>query len=211
MNPIRILVVDDHALFRQGLVGLLEDMPDFSVVGQADSGIGAIKLVHELSPDLVLMDVNMPEMDGVNAVIALRARGYQGHILMLTISQNEQDLLGALNAGADGYVLKNLEPEDLERAIVQVREGMGVLSPEVTKTVLDALQQPKRAVGSAGLSPRELEVIKLVAEGATTGQVAARLYISESTVKTHIKNILKKLDAANRVEAIHKAHQLGLV
>ena len=131
-GSIRLVVVDDHTLFRRGLVSLLEDMPEFHVVGEASDGIQALEVVAAHNPDLVLLDVNMPGMDGIETVQALRQRKLKAHILMLTISQGDADLLGAIRAGADGYLLKNTEPEDLRKALIRVAECKGVLSPEVT-------------------------------------------------------------------------------
>jgi two-component system nitrate/nitrite response regulator NarL len=157
------------------------------------------------------MDVHMPEMDGVQAVRTLRQLKFSGRILMLTVSENEQDLKEALQAGADGYLLKNLEPEDLHRAIRQAGRGMGVLSPEVTRTVLDAFRSGPESAGLESLSPRELEVLGEIAKGSTTVSIAKSLSITEPTVKTHVKNIFRKLGAANRAEAIHIASQAGLL
>jgi DNA-binding NarL/FixJ family response regulator len=211
MTPLRILVVDDHSLFRRGIIHLLEEMPDTVVVGEAGNGQEALDAVERYSPDLILIDVNMPVMNGVEAVARLRGAKFSGSILMLTISQNDRDLFGAIEAGANGYLLKNLEPEDLRKAIDQVRQGMGALSPEVTMQVFRSLQNSTIDSSRHPLSPRELEVLQQIAGGATTAMTACELNISEATVKTHVKNILKKLDASNRVEAIHKANRLGLL
>lgn len=207
---IRLVVVDDHTLFRRGLVSLLEDMPEFHVVGEASDGIQALEVVAAHNPDLVLLDVNMPGMDGIETVQALRQRKIKAHILMLTISQGDADLLGAIRAGADGYLLKNTEPEDLRKALIRVAEGKGVLSPEVTAQVMRAAMQPANPA-QPGLSDREMEVLRCLATGLTTHQISRDLFISENTVKTHVRHILEKMEAENRVEAVGKAMKMGLI
>ncbi|TLN03047.1 response regulator transcription factor, partial [bacterium] len=183
MSPtrLRLVVVDDHALFRRGLVGLLEDMPEFEVVGEAGDGLQALEVIVAQKPDLVLLDVNMPRMDGVETVQALRARKIGTHILMLTISQNDEDLMGAIRAGADGYLLKNTEPEDLRKALLEVAQGQGVLSPEVTAQVMRAVSHPDNQ-SQPLLSEREMEVLRCLAAGQTTRQISSALFISENTV-----------------------------
>lgn len=210
MHGIRIVVVDDHALFRAGLIGLLEDMPEFRVVGEASNGEEAIPIIRDLKPDVVLLDVNMPVMNGVDAVEAIKKQ-VKTHIIMLTISRQEDDLFAAIAAGADGYILKNAEPEDLRKAILNVVEGKSVLSPEVTRPVLKALANASLPVNDRLVSRREIEVLECLSQGLTTHQIAERLFVSENTVKTHIRHILEKLGAANRAEAVSKASQMGLL
>jgi len=207
---IRVVVVDDHALFRAGLVGLLEDMREIQVVGEAANGLDAIDLVKSAHPDVVLMDVNMPVMNGVEAVQALR-RSENCKIIMLTISKHEDDLFEAISNGADGYLLKNVEPEELKKAIQQVAEGKAVLSPEVTHPVLKAVAGISSSPVDKGISRREIEILECLAKGMTTAQISASLFISENTVKTHIRHILGKLDASNRTEAVSKASKIGLI
>jgi len=209
--PLRLVVVDDHALFRRGLVGLLTDMPDFRVVGEAGNGREAVPMIQTTQPDVVLLDVNMPEMDGIQTVEVLRKMKLPLHILMLTISQQDDDLMGAIRMGADGYLLKNTEPEDLRKAILRVAGGEGALSPEVTGAVMRALARQSEISNQPPLSDRELEVLACLADGQTTNQIASRLFISENTVKTHVRHILEKLEASNRTEAVSKAIQLGLI
>lgn len=209
MNKIRIIVVDDHSLFRAGLVSLLSENPEFQIIGEAENGKIAVGLITRLKPDVVLLDVNMPVMTGVDAVKAIRKNNIQCKILMLTISKNEEDLFGAISAGADGYLLKNAEPEDLKKAIILVNEGMSVLSPQVTRHVLKKVTAERSTDNE--LSHRELEVLDCLAQGMTTFQIGSVLFISENTVKTHVRHILEKLEAANRAEAVHKALQIGLL
>jgi DNA-binding NarL/FixJ family response regulator len=209
-EPITILVVDDHPLFRRGLVGLLSEQSDCRVVGEASSGPQALKLCRHSQPDVVLLDVHMPEGGGLEIVPALKQDlGVQ--VLMLTISDQDQDLLGAIQAGADGYLLKSAEPEELCRAIRQVATGQSVLSPEVTARVMKAAVRPQNHKPGVNLSPREREVLAELARGATTAEIASGLVISSSTVKTHVSHILEKLGAANRAEAVGRAAALGLL
>lgn len=207
----RLVVVDDHALFRRGLISLLEEMPEFDVVGEASDGEEALKVIAQRHPDIALVDVNMPRMDGIVLVQALRRQKSALKVLMLTISQEDQDLIGAIRAGANGYILKNTEPEDLRKALLNIAEGKGVLSPEVVPPVLGVMQRGTLDSSPQLLSDRELEVLQCLAEGLTTQQIASRLFISENTVKTHIRHILDKLEASNRTEAVGKATQLGIL
>ena len=208
---IKLVVVDDHALFRRGLVGLLADMPEFEVVGEASNGREALEVIERARPDVVLLDVNMPVMDGIETVQALSRLHLPLHVLMLTISQDEEDLFGAIKAGADGYLLKNTEPEELRRTILHIAKGERVLSPEVTGSVLRVFNRLSSQEPSPLLSDRELEVLSCLATGQTTQQISGQLFISENTVKTHIRHILEKLDASNRTEAVSKALQMGLI
>jgi len=210
MEPIKLVIVDDHSLFRAGLIGLLNDMSEFSVIGEAADGKEAIQIIQELEPDVVLMDVNMPVMDGIQAVTAL-ANTTKSKIIMLTISRQDDDLFGAIADGADGYLLKNAEPDELRKAILNVAQGKSVLAPEVTQPIMKALVNASIPANDKGVSKREVEVLECLANGYTTSQVAAQLFVSENTIKTHIRHILEKLDASNRAEAVKKASQLGLI
>jgi DNA-binding NarL/FixJ family response regulator len=211
MRKVRLVVVDDHALFRAGLVNLLAQMPELEVVGEAGDGREALDVVGKQRPEVVLLDVNMPILGGVETVEALKAGNEQSRILMLTISKHDEDLFGAIAAGADGYLLKSAEPDELRRAILQVSEGKSVLSPDVTRRVLQMVGSGKDIYAEVGLSKREREVLECLARGMTTAQVAQELFISENTVKTHVRHILEKLEASNRAEAVSKAIQIGLI
>lgn len=210
-QPLRILVVDDHALFRRGLVGLLSEMPGIEVVGEAVDGADAVRKVTALAPDFVLMDVNMPNLSGVLAVEEIRKTRPGLPILMLTISQADDDLIGAIVAGANGYLLKSAEPELLYRTILQVAGGHAVLSPEVTARVLQVVQRGYEDQKRHLLSEREREVLRCLAQGMTTSMISASLFISENTVKTHVRHILEKLEVNNRTEAVARASQLQLI
>ena len=209
-DDIRILVVDDHTLFRRGLIGLLSEMEGFQVVGEAANGQDALYIIEAQKPDIVLLDVNMPNMSGIETLTAMRKQGLDSMVLMLTISQHEEDLVGAIRAGASGYLLKNAEPETLRQTIKQVVAGKSVLAPEMTEQVFRLVRSGQ--LGSASvLSGREVEVLRFLAQGLTTAQTGAALFISENTVKTHIRHILEKLEVSNRAEAVARATQLGLI
>ena len=211
ITTVRLVVVDDHALFRRGLVGLLDEMAGFQVVGQASDGVQALPVIENLQPDVVLLDLNMPNLDGIGTLRALKERRISARVLMLTISQEDTDLLDAIRAGADGYLLKNTEPEDLRKAILRVAQGQGALSPEVTAPVLRALARFDGESTAPLLSDREQEVLVCMIDGLTTQQIAGRLFISENTVKTHVRHIFEKLEVSNRAEAVGKAMQMGLI
>jgi len=210
LNKIRLVVVDDHALFRAGLISLLNEFPNTQVVGEAADGFGAIEEVRRTKPDVVLLDVNMPGLNGVETVQELK-KFDPCHVIMLTISRSDEDLFGAISAGADGYLLKNAEPEELKRAIESVYLGMSVLSPQVTRQVMKAINTDMAHLVDSSLSSREAEVLNCLARGMTTYKIASDLYISENTVKTHVRHILEKLEASNRAEAVSKAVQMGLI
>ena len=180
-NVIKLVVVDDHTLFRRGLVGLLSDMPEFNVIGDAANGVDALGLIHERKPDVVLLDVNMPDMDGIQTARAIRKAGLSVRILMLTISQSDSDLLNAIRMGADGYMLKNTEPEALREGILRLVRGEGVLSPEITGTVMRALARSEGSTPQPILSDREMDVLRCLADGLTTQQIGNQLFISENT------------------------------
>ena len=209
-ETVRIVVVDDHTLFRRGLVGLLSEMEDFQVAGEAANGQDALKIIELEKPDIVLLDVNMPEMSGVEMLTTMRKRGMESPVLMLTISQHEEDLIGAIRAGASGYLLKNAEPETLRQTIKQVVAGKSFLAPEMTEQVFRLVRSGQMGAASV-LTEREVEVLRFLSHGLTTAQTGAEMFISENTVKTHIRHILEKLEVSNRAEAVAKATQLGLL
>ncbi len=211
MNRVRIVVVDDHALFRRGLISLLEEMPELHVVGEAVNGQDALSVIERVKPDVILLDINMPILDGIQTLGAIRKKDASQKVLMLTISQNDEDLIGAIVAGANGYVLKNTEPELLRNTIAQVHAGNSVLSPEITARVLQAVRRSQTDRSRGLLSDREVEVLKCLARGQTTAQIAGVLFISENTVKTHIRHILEKMEVNNRAEAVARAAQLDLL
>jgi DNA-binding NarL/FixJ family response regulator len=211
MSRLRLVVVDDHALFRRGLVGLLDEMIDFQVVGEASNGQEALSVIENTKPDIVLLDINMPILDGIQTLDIIRKSQPEQKVVMLTISQNDDDLIGSIVAGANGYVLKNTEPETLHSTILQVSMGNSVLSPEITAKVLQVVRRSKDDHHRGLLSDREVEVLKCLARGQTTAQIAGALFISENTVKTHIRHILEKMEVNNRAEAVARAAQMDLI
>ena len=218
MEPVRVLVVDDHALFRRGIVTVLANQKDISVVGEAVNGLEAIDKAEALVPDVIVMDLNMPQCSGLEATQALQAKMPQVSILVLTVSDNEADLFHAIKFGATGYILKNTEPEELVQAIHHIAQGGVIVSPMMAAKLLtefrglgtDAMAK-KTAEEEDNLSPREDEVLRLVSQGATNKEIADSLFISENTVKTHLRNIMDKLHLANRSQAAAYAVKRGLV
>lgn len=211
MSKVRLVIVDDHTLFRRGLVSLLEEMPEFLVVGEASNGQDALAIIENVKPDIVLLDINMPVLDGLQTLGVIRKTSPGQKVLMLTISQNDDDLIGAIVSGADGYLLKNTEPETFRSTLIQVAAGNSVLSPEITAKVLQAVRRSQTDRNRGLLSDREIDVLKCLAKGQTTAQIAMMLFISENTVKTHIRHILEKMEVNNRAEAVARAAQLELL
>lgn len=213
MTRIRILIADDHTLFRRGLISLLNEAGEFQIVGEASSGPEAVRLANDLRPDVVLMDVHMPGGSGVEAVGQLSRLSPSLPVIMLTVSENDEDLLGAIRAGARGYFLKNAEVEDLYAAIRQVHQGRATLDSSLTEVVFRHLAQAP-APGPAADIPmtiREIEILTLIAEGCTNREIAARLSVSENTVKTHVSRILEKLDVSTRSQAAMQARTRGWI
>ena len=211
--PIRILIVDDHGIVRKGTRALLERIPDFAVVGEAGNGKEAVAQAKELQPDVILMDLMMPEMDGIEAIGLITATQPNSRILALTSFAADDKVLPAIKAGALGYMLKDADPEDLIQAIRQVHRGEPSLHPSIARKVLQELGRPQTAPPSPGPDPlteRELEVLQLVAQGLTNQQMAEQLTVAEVTIRTHISNILSKLHLANRVQATLYALREGL-
>jgi DNA-binding NarL/FixJ family response regulator len=206
---IRIVVVDDHPIVRQGLVGVLEDESDLEVVGSFGSAREALPQVARLQPDVVLLDLEMPELDGVAAIPALLAARADLAVLVFTAYDTEERVLGAIRAGARGYLLKGASAEEIARAVRLVDAGGSYLEPRVATRVMAQVQTPHRA--SLALSAREREVLHLVAEGLPTKQIARSLSITERTVKFHVNSIFHKLGAENRAQAVALAAQRGLL
>lgn len=198
-----IMLVDDHPLLRKGLRQLLTLSGEMEVVAEASNGKDAIKLASELDPDLILLDLNMQGMDGLETLRHLRDEGVTSRIVMLTVSDADEDVLSTISAGADGYLLKDMEPEDMLVQIERALSGKMVLSEAVTQVLATAIRNPdtKGAVGSDSLTQRELEILKLIAKGMSNKVIARELDISDGTVKVHVKHLLKKLHLRSRVEA----------
>jgi DNA-binding NarL/FixJ family response regulator len=206
---IRVLVVDDHPIVRQGLVGVLSDEADLEVVGQAGAGHEAVALVSRLRPDVVLLDLELGDLDGVEAIPQLRAAHPAVQVLVFTAYDTDERVLGAVRAGARGYLLKGASAEDIARGIRTVAAGGSYLEPRVANTVLAEMATGGHRPNT--LSAREREVLRLVAEGLATKQIANALSISERTVKFHVNSIFHKLGADNRAQAVAVAAQRGLL
>ncbi|KJL25779.1 response regulator transcription factor [Microbacterium azadirachtae] len=235
--PIRVLIVDDHAMLRAGFRTILDLQPDISVVGEASTGAEAVTLAGSLLPDVITMDVQMPDMDGIAATRMIRAdERIRASIAIVTTFDRDDYLFDALDAGASGFLLKNAGPEELVAAVRALAAGDGMLAPEVTRRVLQRFAAAsasavvpsaeaaasRTAVVTTGsvalpsadlpepLTDREGEVLRLVAEAWSNAEIAAELFIGEATVKTHVSRILQKLGARDRVQAVVLAHRLGL-
>lgn len=217
MNPIRVLIVDDHTLFRSGIKLLLQRQEGFEVVGEAGDGLEGIKRAKQLNPDVVLLDLHMPGVSGREAVKTINEEVPGARVVMLTVSEDAEDLVDCLRAGAAGYLLKNIETEFLVDAIQRAARGESVMSPQMTGKLVQELRHPKEAAAPSAegerekLSPREMEIILLLAKGASNKEVARALNVAESTVKIHVQNILKKLNLSSRVQAAVYAVEHGLV
>jgi len=218
MDPIKVLVVDDHTLFRCGIAAVLANQEGLEVVGEASDGLEAIEKAKEIVPDVILMDLNMPHCSGLEATQALQTEMPQINILVLTVSETESDLFAAIKFGARGYILKNTEPEELTHAIFHIARGGVIISPLMATKLLTEFKDLTAEVmreslqeADAAISPREGEVLQLVAQGATNKEIADSLFISENTVKTHLKNIMEKLHLVNRSQAAAYAVKRGLV
>lgn len=208
-DPIRVLVVDDHAMVRKGLATFLRIKPDLELVGEASDGEEALRLCERVQPDVVLMDLVMPKMDGPAAIRIIRERWPQIQIIALTSFQEKELVQGALQAGAISYLLKNVSAAGLAEAIREAFGGRPTLAPEALQALIQT-GRPEPAVGH-DLTPREHEVLELIVEGLSNPDIATRLFVSRSTAKAHVSNILSKLSVSNRAEAIALALQSKLV
>jgi NarL family two-component system response regulator LiaR len=209
--PIQVLIVDDHAIVRKGIRALLAEVDCIQVVGEASNGQDAITLAEDLNPDVILMDLVMPELDGIEAIRQITGRREQARILVLTSFASDDKVFPAIKAGALGYLLKDSEPADLLQAIQQVHRGEPSLHPIIASKVLQEMQRPSRQPPTPDpLTDRELQVLRLVAKGLGNQEIAEQLVVTEATVRSHVSNILHKLHLANRVQATLYALQEGL-
>jgi len=208
-EAIRVMIVDDHTMVRRGLAAMLRVKPDLKLVGEASDGREALRVCEAVRPDIILMDLVMPRMDGTTAIRAVR-RQWPGIRVIVLTSFKERDLVQqALEAGAISYLLKNVSIDDLAQAIRAARDGQSTLAPEATQALIQAANQGPRL--GHDLTPREHEVLELLVEGLTNPEIAERLVISASTARAHVSNVLSKLCVSNRAEAVARAFRLNLV
>jgi RNA polymerase sigma factor (sigma-70 family) len=213
---IRVLIADDQALVRSGFRLIIDARDDLEVVGEAEDGAGAIRLAAELDPDVILLDIRMPNVDGIEATRAIVASGSRARVLVLTTFDLDEYVYGAIRAGASGFLLKDVRPADLIDAIRLVARGNALLGPTVTQRLLARFAESDAGNGDAAaalesLTDRERVILRLLAEGLSNAEIAAELVISETTVKTHVSNLLRKLRVRDRVQAVIVAYQSGLV
>ena len=213
---IRVLVVDDQALVRGGFRMILDAQRDIEVVGEAEDGEDALERAIELEPDVVLMDIRMPRLDGLEATRRLVGRGRAPRVLMLTTFDEDEYVYESLRAGASGFMLKDVRPEQLADAVRVVARGEALLAPAITRRLIEQFVRRPRAGGQrpdelAELTERELDVLRLVARGFSNAEIASSLFLSEATVKTHLTHILAKLRLRDRVQAVVLAYESGLV
>lgn len=216
MKPIRVLIIDDHTLFRSGIRLLLQRQSGFEVVGEAGDGLEGVKLAKRLKPDVILLDLHMPGIGGLEALQLLQEELPQTQVVMLTVSEDAEDLLEALRFGARGYLLKNIDTDFLLDSIKRAAAGESVMSAQMATRLADAMRAPQKSLKAAvaesnKLSPREAEIIVMLAGGASNKEIARTLTLSESTVKIHVQGILRKLNLASRVQAAVYAVEHGLV
>ncbi|WP_432988363.1 response regulator [Dactylosporangium sp. CA-233914] len=204
---IRILIADDHPIVRNGLRGAFADLPDIEVAGEAANGREAVTEAVRLRVDVVLMDLRMPEMNGVQAIAALAQTALPIHVLVLTTFDSETDVLPAVEAGATGYLLKDTPPEELIRAVRAAHRGESVLAPSAAGQLMSRVRRPT----GLALSNRELEVLQLVADGASNREVARLLFVSEASIKTHLQHIYDKLGVRDRAAAVGEGYRRGLL
>jgi DNA-binding NarL/FixJ family response regulator len=206
-EPIRILIADDHPVVRTGLEGMLANQPEFQVVGEAINGRQAVDLAERLHPNVVLMDLRMPELDGVAATREIRRRQPTVQVLVLTTYDTDADILPAIEAGATGYLLKDAPRQDLYRAIHAAARGESFLAPAVAAKLMDRMRAPAEET----LSAREIQVLTLISQGASNKEIGRQLHISEATVKSHLIHIFQKLGVSDRTQAVTVAVQRGIV
>ncbi len=207
---ICIVVVDDHTLFRRGVTALLSRVPGFEIVGEAADGFDGIKAVAALRPDVVLLDLHMPGISGIEAMQAILKEAPGTHVVMLTVSEAADDLMLALRAGAQGYLLKNIESDFLVESVRRAADGESVMSPEMTARLMREVRTGGTAAAQPALSPREREILGYLARGASNKEIARDLDVAESTVKIHVQHILRKLDLSSRVQAAVWAVEHGV-
>ena len=212
-DVIRVLICDDHAVVRQGLATFLDLQDDIEIAGEAADGADAVAKAASLKPHVVLMDLVMPQLDGIEAIRRIRAADPDAKIIVLTSYADDEKIFSAIRAGASGYLMKNVSPQDLARAIRMARDGEALLHPDVARRLMDHVSHPEPpgAAALARLTAREVEVLRLIARGLANKEIARELVLSEKTVKTHVSNLLQKLDLGDRTQAALFAVRNGVV
>lgn len=209
---MRVVVADDHSLFRDGITSLLE-AADYEVVAQVGNGVDAVDAVQRYRPGLVLLDISMPAMDGLDALRKIKAEFSSTCVVMLTVSLDDKDLFAAIEAGADGYLLKDLDASEFLKILRGIEHGEAAITRKTAARIMNHIREisPSKDREKKSLSPRELEVLVLMGEGLANRAIAKRLFVSENTIKYHVRNILQKLGAQNRTEAVAHAIREGLL
>jgi DNA-binding NarL/FixJ family response regulator len=213
MEPLRVLIADDHPLFRHGIAALLQASPEFEIVGEATTGEEAIVLAEQLQPDVILMDIQMPRINGIEATRRIVHISPHIRVLMVTMSEDDASVFTAMRAGARGYILKDAQKDDMLRAIRAVGRGEAIFSPAIATRLIDFFAAPRPAVPPQAfpdLTDREREILNLIARGHNNPEIAARLVLSSSTVRNYVSNIFSKLQVADRAQAIVRAREAGL-
>lgn len=213
METLRVLICDDHTMFRDGVRALLHSAADLEYVGEAADGIEAVRQAESLQPDVVLMDVNMPELDGIEATRQILANSPSINVLVLTMFQDDNSVFAAMRAGARGYLLKGARHDEMLRAIRAVGNGEAIFSPAIALRMIDYFSQTRPVAmpqAFSGLSEREREILDLIAQGQKNAEIANRLVLSEKTVRNHVSNIMSKLQVSDRSQAILRAREAGL-
>ena len=213
---IRVLIVDDQALVRAGFRMIHEAQPDIEVIGEAENGLAAIEAARGLRPDVVLMDIRMPGLDGIEATRRLTAMGLDGHVVILTTYDLDEYVFDALAAGATGFLLKHVPPEELVHGVRIAAGGESLLAPSVTRRLIEEFARQRSPVQASSkamdsLTDREREVLKLLARGLSNLEIASELHVGEATVKTHVAHVLDKLELRDRVQAVILAYEVGLI
>jgi DNA-binding NarL/FixJ family response regulator len=216
MEPLRVLLVDDHVLFRKGIASLLAAKQGITVVGEAGDGVEAVTMVRETSPNIILMDINMPRQGGLETIKIIKEEMPELDVVVLTVSEDDEDLFEAIKSGAKGYLLKNLEPQQLFDMLEGIRQGEAPISGSMAAKILQEFKQPNHTSPNQAdtpdeLTPREIDVLEEVVKGASNKEISAALHITENTVKIHLRNILDKLQVRNRIQAAVHAVREGLV
>lgn len=211
MTPIRYMIVDDQQIIREGLAGMLSRESDLILVGMAEDGAEAVLKAHDLQPDIILMDLRMPRLDGVEAIKRIRKVCPQTKFIVLTVYDNDDFIFEAIRAGAKAYLMKDISREELIRVIHAVHEGQAYLQPQITSRLLDRVTDLPLPKDSHPFSKREVEILQMLAKGFSNKEIAQQLLLSEHTVKTHVANIFAKLEVNNRAEAVLQAVKRGII